>query len=741
MNQIKNIAPLLIFLFQATIFSMEDTALNSELFGQLPGELQELIIYKSPLPTGQEEEENNSHCGLTVNKKNKARLLPIESDNISDIRNQPSENFAPFVINVFKCPKKKSRGWYSAFYCNNFYIYDFVTRTYSPMKQTYAVWSNGFLDGKKYFLDGPNDNAIFVTARNNYSAGPHFAVGKITSPNGAATTEPEYCEYESMFGRRYSSCTHRDIGKRATALAIHKFINRFAIASTKTIHDQNFKIKNVTNEIIVYDYYDRFDHNKFSSFHTDHPRLPVVARLEYQDPIIFQKISFITEKTLLGLTQDGIIYCIALDRNVRDFNPEAQGFTPYERTINDNYDIENNIALYKQTFRYKNGKKASIKEMAVDPCYPFHVILYTDGKIKYWNLKTGKISTVSKENIPKFNHIRFYDYSLYFYQNAEYGSSANVAEVARYTLTPGFISKVYDYYTIPTHRKTAQYKQLIKKSLVLAAGGISGLAAGHLLAKRYNLSDSRLYYPLVLGSTLLAGYSANSPLLHKLIQSRYVKGALGGIAGYKLGWYLTHKFDLQDSKLKYPFILSSIYLGAYYCSKYCLPLISSWFMQRPLVEDKLVVFEEDLHMSAIDGHRDLGTLNRLQAMARKAYYDLSAGPMSWFIRDTPLTSLKKAKGKGKFSSLSRPSVQISKEEEDTTINIDKPKRTFFVSKEILAGLVKLVLLNGGHIKLWAFIPGLPPMNVQLIDKNGDSMHIDGPILEAAADAKFPPFDE
>jgi hypothetical protein len=69
MNQIKNIAPLLIFLFQATIFSMEDTALNSELFGQLPGELQELIIYKSPLPTGQEEEENNSHCGLTVNKK------------------------------------------------------------------------------------------------------------------------------------------------------------------------------------------------------------------------------------------------------------------------------------------------------------------------------------------------------------------------------------------------------------------------------------------------------------------------------------------------------------------------------------------------------------------------------------------------------------------------------------------------------------------------------------------------
>lgn len=171
-----------------------------------------------------------------------------------------------------------------------------------------------------------------------------------------------------------------------------------------------------------------------------------------------------------------------------------------------------------------------------------------------------------------------------------------------------------------------------------------------------------------------------------------------------------------------------------------LVLLVPFFVQQVFgMEEKMVLFEKNPQVHAWDGYRDLNTLNKLEAMAQRAYDDLSQMGMAWLIKDEALKCLKKAKEQRK--PILVPLIKVPKEELKRIAIKQGEKIPLSVSKKTLAGLVQLVQLNGGYIKLWLLMRDMPLMNVQLFEKNGNWIHIDGPILEAARAAKLPPFHQ
>lgn len=183
-----------------------------------------------------------------------------------------------------------------------------------------------------------------------------------------------------------------------------------------------------------------------------------------------------------------------------------------------------------------------------------------------------------------------------------------------------------------------------------------------------------------------------------------------------------------------------------------LLLVFSYFMQQALgMEEKIVVFEgthlryafdddETRSHSGIVEH-ELSRLNKLEAMAKRAYDDLVQNGMSGLIQAEALEALELAKKrKGQFKVIP---WQISKEEMKS-IREKSNKKSLLPKKEALVRLVQIVQLNGGYIKFCPLLPErseVPLGHVKLFEKNGDSIDIDGSICQAAYAAGLPPFNQ
>ncbi len=177
-------------------------------------------------------------------------------------------------------------------------------------------------------------------------------------------------------------------------LALYKTMNRFVIAEK----DRN---------ILVYDILDETNSTK-----------RLCAPFEFEETI--RRICFLTPNTLLGLTQSGKLYTFSLPKMMHGKNENET------------------ITASKQTICNKNKESITLKNFAVDPCNPRHVLLQTDKNIIiYYNLKNCNTESIS--GIPcltsKYNHLWFYNNTICLGKDFSSTSLHPVPpKIARYTL-------------------------------------------------------------------------------------------------------------------------------------------------------------------------------------------------------------------------------------------------------------------------------------------------------------------
>lgn len=123
-----------------------------------------------------------------------------------------------------------------------------------------------------------------------------------------------------------------------------------------------------------------------------------------------KKLSFITPKTLLGLTKSGKLFSFALDTQF------------------------NAITSAPHTIKNKKGKKINVHTFAVNPCNPSQLVLCTTaGNILYLNLKHSMKPTQEKKAKFLMNVKKLPD-SMWFYDTRLCLGNYSAIETENYTL-------------------------------------------------------------------------------------------------------------------------------------------------------------------------------------------------------------------------------------------------------------------------------------------------------------------
>jgi hypothetical protein len=106
----------------------------------------------------------------------------------------------------------------------------------------------------------------------------------------------------------------------------------------------------------------------------------------------FKKVCFITPSILFGITTLGKLYRIDLIKE------------------------QITVALFEQTLKTKQGQKITLRNFAVDPCYPYHILLHTSkNDILYWDLNKYKKPELGKEFVSLWKNKNADQ--LWFYNN------------------------------------------------------------------------------------------------------------------------------------------------------------------------------------------------------------------------------------------------------------------------------------------------------------------------------------
>ncbi len=262
------------------------------------------------------------------------------------------------------------------------------------------------------FFDGPNKNNVFVIAGNskseeNLSCGEEdYAHEEGLEKDDLQLVENQQAVYEYYVGRFTSDCkefyeshnfSQKDTNKfdfistrivgSILALALCRTKNRFAIADQAGI--SLFEVKNCDElpcspkrkkRKMNHEHETALRRIGFGSFHEDHRG----------DTI--KKLSFITPKILLGLSEFGRLFSFGLDEESSSIRSEQQKISNKEKT----YPI-------------------FLKNFAVNPCDSHQIILVTSFQLLYLNFmnchdpKERKVGKVLLTGIESPKSVWFYD--------------------------------------------------------------------------------------------------------------------------------------------------------------------------------------------------------------------------------------------------------------------------------------------------------------------------------------------
>lgn len=218
--------------------------------------------------------------------------------------------------------------------------------------------------------------------------------------------------------------------------------------------------------------------NVFDIFDNTHV-LQVIKSSQGKSPTPIKQISFITPNTLLALSQAGKLFIVAADQN----QP---------------------IMFYKQRIKNSKGGKVIFDTIAVDPCHPYQIALYTTNKeLIYWDLKLRILQPVLKNHT--IDKLWYYNHSLGFKHRRKFTkynlsvlqieniSSPQIEEYVSQTTVKQFCKK-------NKKKHNRRFVRPIGIGLSLAAGIIVGCYA----IKKFEFHNSFIEYPCIVLSGILS---------------------------------------------------------------------------------------------------------------------------------------------------------------------------------------------------------------------------------------------
>jgi hypothetical protein len=279
---------------------------------------------------------------------------------------------------------------------NNFY-YEFSMRCLSKVDE-FGFWNKctnftvendetkehfkgsiGF-EARNSFFEGSNDAGYSIIAGNNIVWPTHrqkyqYIVGKLTkqrtehSNKGTFETNPSYYELYPIDGV-------------LTALALYKKYNRYALVDNKGIGILD--LQEATEEKTT---------KNSSKRLCKKIRPELLGFCNLREGKKFKRICFITPTILFGVTERmGNLYRIDLNEN------------------------EGKITIHKQSLKTTHDEKVTLYDIAVDPCYPHHILLHTrNNRLLYWNIKNHNRPENGKEFVSLLKDIEAD--KLWFYDN------------------------------------------------------------------------------------------------------------------------------------------------------------------------------------------------------------------------------------------------------------------------------------------------------------------------------------
>jgi hypothetical protein len=310
------------------------------------------------------------------------------------------------------------------------------------------------------FFDGPNDNDLILVVPNMANDTYKCYIGLFTDTYKKFYGQDDPSSYYSDFKRTFDY-ESKTISGKASAAALCKNSNHIALATT-------------ANFIRI------FQINK--SLFSFKPSNVIQA----STPETIKKISFITPRTLLALTEKGNLFIVAVKRK--------KGL----------------IKFFKQTIKNKARDVIAIKNMAVDACHPYQIILDIGDQILYWDLKHKILSSIlrNRENPKARERLWFYNDTIGYLleKNNQRENSQQFISFALTYKDLEHLEKPIEQPDIKSHNQSIKKK---KSNRFINGGGITGLTSGILLGyfavKKLELTDWYWKYPCIALSGLFGG--------------------------------------------------------------------------------------------------------------------------------------------------------------------------------------------------------------------------------------------
>ncbi len=215
-----------------------------------------------------------------------------------------------------------------------------------------------------YYFDGLSDERIFIVGLNNNNNNYQYNIAKIAETTTVKRSLPAYKHITSDRAFEYTSELQEGT---LTTLALHKETNRFALV------DNN-------NNIKIFDITESNDNNTLRLL----PKQKNDIALNLTAGNI-KKICFVTERTLLCLTDTGGVFSIVLAKNAEP-------------------------KIFQQKFKDSNQQELKITQLGVNPLYPSRIALCTSKEqLLYLDLNYKKLIILKNKLPHEVQDLWFYE--------------------------------------------------------------------------------------------------------------------------------------------------------------------------------------------------------------------------------------------------------------------------------------------------------------------------------------------